>query len=79
MIQPFAGYESDDLCEYPFEPSALARAFHSPALEPDEEGRLQLPDAPGLGVKPDVDKIRPYLKDVEIRVDGRVLFKSAEL
>ena len=78
-IQPFAGYESDDLCEYPFDPSPLARVFHCDALIPDQDGHVRLPAAPGLGITPDVEKLRPYLKDVEIRVGGRLLFQSSEL
>jgi L-alanine-DL-glutamate epimerase-like enolase superfamily enzyme len=78
-IQPFAGYQFDDLCEYPFEPSTLAGAFRSDAMEPDHEGLVRVPEAPGLGIVPDVEALRPYLRDVEIRVGGQVLFKSVEL
>lgn len=78
-LQPFAGYESDDLCEYPFDPSPLARVFHAPALEPDQNGHVHLLELPGLGIEPDLERIRPYLKEVEIRVNDRVLFRTAEL
>jgi L-alanine-DL-glutamate epimerase-like enolase superfamily enzyme len=78
-IQPFAGHKSDDLCEYPFDPSPVARVFHSEALEPDRDGCVRLPEVPGLGVAPNLEACRPYLKNVEIRVGGRVLFRSSEL
>jgi L-alanine-DL-glutamate epimerase-like enolase superfamily enzyme len=78
-IQPYAGYKSDDLCEYPFDPSPVAHVFHSEAMEPDLNGHVRLPEVPGLGVAPNLEKIRPYLTDVEIRVGGRVLFRSSEL
>jgi L-alanine-DL-glutamate epimerase-like enolase superfamily enzyme len=78
-IQPFAGYQLDDLCEYPFEPSALAGAFRCAAMGPDHEGLVRVPDAPGLGILPDLDKIQPYLRDVEIRVGGESVFQSAKL
>ncbi|MEX0642542.1 MAG: mandelate racemase/muconate lactonizing enzyme family protein [Pirellulales bacterium] len=78
-IQPFAGYESDDLCEYPFDPSSIASVFHCQALEPDREGYVRLPEAPGLGVSPNLDLIRNYLKEVEIRVGELTLFRSSKL
>jgi L-alanine-DL-glutamate epimerase-like enolase superfamily enzyme len=78
-IQPFAGYKSDDLCEYPFDPSPVAQAFHCEAMEPDRDGLVRLPESPGLGVDPNLECIRPYLTDVEIRVGQRVLFRSSEL
>jgi L-alanine-DL-glutamate epimerase-like enolase superfamily enzyme len=78
-IQPFAGYPADDLCEFPFEPSILAGAFRCQAIEPDQDGFVRLPDAPGLGIAPDVDKIRPFLRDVEIRLGDEVVFQSATL
>ncbi len=78
-MQPFAGYKSDDLCEYPFDPASIARAFHCRSLEPDHDGYVRLPEVPGLGVSPDLEKIRPFLKDVEIRVENRVVFRSSEL
>ena len=78
-IQPFAGYQLDDLCEYPFEPSTLAGAFRSDAMEPDHEGLVRVPEAPGLGVVPEVDKLRQYARDVQIRVGDKIVFQSAEL
>lgn len=78
-LQPFAGYESDDLCEYPFDPSTLARVFHTPALEPDQDGHVHVLERPGLGVVPDLERIRPFQKVIEIRIADRVIFQSAEL
>jgi len=78
-LQPFAGSASDDLCEYPVEPSTLGREFTTTQIVPDANGCVQIPDAPGLGVEPDLPALRKYLRDVEIRVDGQVLFRSAGL
>lgn len=78
-IQPYAGSQTDDMCEYPFDPSPLAKAFYCRQLEPDDSGNVSLPARPGLGVEPQLDAIRPYLKDVEIRVNDKVVFQSTDL
>jgi L-alanine-DL-glutamate epimerase-like enolase superfamily enzyme len=75
-LQPYAGLEADALCEYPFEPSALARDFTTTKIAPDAEGRLRLPEKPGLGLEPDWQALKKYLVEVEIRIDGRTIFQS---
>ena len=75
-VQPFAGSEKDSLCEYPAEPCALGRDFTRTQLVRDGDGRVQLPDAPGLGVEPDLDALREYLVDVEIQVDGKTVYRT---
>lgn len=78
-LQPFAGLAAHDLCEYPVEPSALAAELTKTKLVPDGEGRLQLPDAPGLGIEPDPAAIRKYLQPVEMRVGDRVVYRTPEV
>ena len=78
-LQPYAGIESDWICEYPFEPAALAAEFTTTRLEPDAEGRIHVPDRPGLGIEPDTKALQKYLVDVEIKVGGQVLFRTASL
>ena len=46
---------------------------------PDAEGRVHLPDGPGLGVTPNLAGIAPYLVDVEIRVHGKTLYRTPAL
>jgi L-alanine-DL-glutamate epimerase-like enolase superfamily enzyme len=75
-LQPCAGLESDGLCEYPFAPSRLAQVFTTTKLEPDADGQVHLPDAPGLGIEPDTQALKPYAVDVEIKVAGQVVFRS---
>jgi L-alanine-DL-glutamate epimerase-like enolase superfamily enzyme len=75
-VQPYAGSAADDLCEYPFQPSALAREFCTPCIRPDGQGRIRLPAAPGLGVEPNWPALRRYLVPVEIKVGGVRLFRS---
>jgi L-alanine-DL-glutamate epimerase-like enolase superfamily enzyme len=78
-LQPFAGSPSDGLCEYPAQPSALAQDFTRTPLVPDGNGMVLVPDAPGLGVQPDTSALQKYLVEVEIRVDGREVFRSVPL
>jgi len=76
-LQPCAGIEGDNLCEYPFEPSALACEFTTTKLLPDRQGLIRLPDKPGLGIEPDLTALKKYLVDVEIKVAGGTLFSSS--
>lgn len=75
-LQPYAGREADELCEYPVAPSALARAFARTPIVPDGDGRIALPEGPGLGIEPDRRALKEYLVEVEIRVGGRTLLTS---
>jgi L-alanine-DL-glutamate epimerase-like enolase superfamily enzyme len=78
-LQPFAGVESDWLCEYPVEAKPLAREATRTHLEVDVNGTVAAPDAPGLGLEPDLDALRPYLVDVEISVNGTTLYTTPDL
>ena len=78
-LQPFAGSIADSLCEYPAEPSSLARDLDGGALQPDSNGDIHIPESPGLGVKPNLAAIRRYLVDAEIRVGNRVVYRSPEV
>ncbi|MDB6036456.1 MAG: Mandelate racemase/muconate lactonizing enzyme C-terminal domain protein, partial [Verrucomicrobiales bacterium] len=75
-IQPYAGLKEDELCEYPFAPSDLGRDFSRTKLSPDLNGRINLPDAPGLGVEPDLAALQKYEQEVEIKIAGNLIFKS---
>ena len=78
-LQPFAGMESDWLCEYPVEAKALAREATTTHLDVDADGTVAAPDAPGLGLEVDLEALRRYLVDVEISVNGTTLYKTPEL
>jgi L-alanine-DL-glutamate epimerase-like enolase superfamily enzyme len=75
-LQPFAGVEADDLCEYPVAVSALAAELTTTRLVPGPDGRITLSDAPGLGIEPDPRAIRKYQVDVRIDVAGKTLYRS---
>jgi L-alanine-DL-glutamate epimerase-like enolase superfamily enzyme len=75
-LQPYAGVRTDEICEYPFAPKALARELTSNYLLRDTHGRIALPDAPGLGIEINHEAIRRYLVEVEIKANNKVLFSS---
>lgn len=77
-IQPYAGY-ADEICEYPVEAKSVARAITSEALLPDADGYIRLTDRPGLGIDVDPKTFAPYLVDAEIKVGGKVLYRTPSL
>jgi L-alanine-DL-glutamate epimerase-like enolase superfamily enzyme len=78
-LQPFAGLESHTICEFPTELKSLARAMTKNHIVPDQNGLLNVPDAPGLGIEPDLEGIAPYLVDVEIQVRGERIYTTPPL
>jgi L-alanine-DL-glutamate epimerase-like enolase superfamily enzyme len=78
-LQPFAGLESHTICEFPTELKSLARAMTRNHIVPDQNGMLNVPDAPGLGIEPDLEGIAPYLVDVEIKVRGQRIYNTPRL
>ncbi|MGV8907778.1 MAG: mandelate racemase/muconate lactonizing enzyme family protein [Propionicimonas sp.] len=77
-LTPFAGAAGELLCEYPVAPSPLALALTSIRLRGDD-GLVRLPGSPGLGIEPDTDALAPYLKQVEIVIDGHCIYRTPEL
>jgi L-alanine-DL-glutamate epimerase-like enolase superfamily enzyme len=78
-LQPYAGVESDDLCEYPIDAKPLAVEMTRQRIVPDSSGQIRLPEAPGLGISPDLEAVKKHLVDVEIRVGGKVLYRTPTL
>jgi len=78
-LQPYAGLESSTICEYPVEPKSLAIELTRQHLDVDASGHVHLPERPGLGVDPDPAAIGKYLVDTEIKVKGRVLYRTPEI
>lgn len=78
-LQPFAGSERDVICEYPVDPSPLARSITKNHIERDDDGMIRVPENPGLGMTLDLAAARSYLIDVEIRVGDAVLYRTPDL
>jgi L-alanine-DL-glutamate epimerase-like enolase superfamily enzyme len=75
-LQPYAGLRDHVLCEYPVELKPLAYEMTLEHLSPDADGTLQLPERPGLGLTPDTDALQKYLVDVQIAVQGKILYRT---
>ena len=78
-VQPYAGLESHQLCEFPAEPKAVAFELTSNHLMPGSDGLLRLAEAPGLGMTVDPGTIERYIVDVEIRAKGKTLYRTPTL
>ena len=75
-LQPFAGLQNDEICEYPAELKSLAVAITEDQLSRDQNGYVHAPEAPGLGISVNRNGLSDYLIDVEIRVEGELLYRT---
>lgn len=78
-LQPYAGLEQDVICEYPVELKSLAVEITTNHITPDSNGYVHAPDAPGLGMTVNRAGLGKYLVDTEIRVRGKVFYRTPEL
>jgi L-alanine-DL-glutamate epimerase-like enolase superfamily enzyme len=78
-LQPMAGVTEWEICEYPVEPSEMAAGLTRERVEIGRDGLVRLPAGPGLGVSPDVDVVRRYRVETEIRVGGRVIYRTPDV
>ena len=78
-LAAFAGHEDWPICEYPVEASPLATRLTKNQLTRDEEGLVRMPESPGLGIELNLETVREYLVDVEIKVAGRVIYSTPEI
>ena len=78
-LQPYAGLAEHRICEYPVQPRQLAVDLTANHLVPDKSGELAIPEAPGLGITVDEAALARYRVEVEIKVNGRVLFPAGRV
>jgi L-alanine-DL-glutamate epimerase-like enolase superfamily enzyme len=78
-LHVFAAVERFDLLEYPAGASDLATRLTEMRLEPGPDGLVQVPEASGLGVRPNLDCVREYLQPVRIEVAGEVLYQTPKV
>lgn len=75
-LQPYAGLEEDYICEYPTELKPLALELTKAHIIPNQNGQISVPEAPGLGITPDLQAAAKYLVDVHIEVQGKTLYRT---
>lgn len=78
-LQPFAGIEQDFISEYPVELKSLAQDIGSVKIVPDTNGYIHVPEQPGLGVDVDIQSLKKYLTEVEIKVNGKHIYHTPDL
>ena len=76
-LQPFAGLAEHRICEYPTAQKSLAREIAKDPLQRDENGEIDVPETPGLGIEVNAAALQKYLIDVQIVVGGKTLFSSS--
>jgi len=75
-LQPFAGLADHRICEYPAQPKQLAVDITTDHFVLDVNGQIIAPDAPGLGISVDLERIRGYLHKLQIYLDGSQVYAS---
>jgi L-alanine-DL-glutamate epimerase-like enolase superfamily enzyme len=78
-IQPYAGLQNDVISEYPVEPKSLALDITKNHILPDANGQIHAPAAPGLGMEVNTSGLKPYLLEVEIRVQRAIRYRTPTL
>jgi len=78
-LQPFSGLEHHSICEYPTTLRQLALDLTTSHILPDSNGKIWVPDAPGLGIEINPAALTQYRVDVEIRVGARTIFSTPHL
>ncbi len=75
-LQPYAGIAEDVICEYPVEPKQLALDITTNHLAIDGNGEVAAPDRAGLGMDVCIEKIKDYVVDTEIVVNGVTIYQT---
>jgi L-alanine-DL-glutamate epimerase-like enolase superfamily enzyme len=78
-LQPFTGIEKDQLCEYPVELTSLAQDITQTKIDIDNNGYIHIPEQPGLGITVNIQSLKKYLVDVEIKVNGKLIYYSPDV
>ncbi|WP_372933379.1 mandelate racemase/muconate lactonizing enzyme family protein [Mariniphaga sediminis] len=78
-LQPYAGIKDYTICEYPVELKPLAKEITKTSILPDENGYINVPDKPGLGVEIDTQSVKKYLIDTEIKIGGKRVYITPDI
>ncbi|MEO8960337.1 MAG: mandelate racemase/muconate lactonizing enzyme family protein [Ginsengibacter sp.] len=77
-LQSYIGVEKDFISEYPVELKSLAQEISKDKIIPDSEGYIHVPERPGLGINVDINALKKYLVEVEIKVNGKWIYYTPE-
>lgn len=78
-LQPYAGIEQFDICEYPIELSELAAGLTIGRITPDGDGYVTVPSGPGLGLEVNLQSVARFLQRMVIKVRDRTLYESPSI
>lgn len=78
-LSAYAGLERHQLCEYPADTTSLSWAICAEHLERGENGMINPPEAPGLGIKMQLDVAQSFLVHLEIKFCNEVLYCTPRL
>lgn len=78
-LQPYSGLQAHRICEYPITPQPLVRDICATHLKLDRNGEISLPESTGLGIEINVEGMRKYLVDTELKAKGKVLYRTPQL
>jgi hypothetical protein len=70
--------QADEIAEYPMEAKPVARAITVESIDRGADGLIRLSMAPASWHDGRPGRFKPYLVDVEIKVGGRVLYRTPE-
>lgn len=75
-LQPYLDDAESELCEYPVDAKPVSFDLTHTHLLRDENGLISAPESPGLGIEVRGDTIERYVRDIEIRVDGDLVYST---
>jgi L-alanine-DL-glutamate epimerase-like enolase superfamily enzyme len=78
-LHAFADLERFKYLEYPSSGSPLAEGLAAGTCDRGPDGLVSLTEAPGLGVKINLECVRKYLAPVRIDISGKTIFSTIEL
>lgn len=78
-MQPFAGLARDEIAEYPLEARPVAHAITVENIARGPDGMIRIPDGTGLAMTVDPARFKSFIVDTEIKVAGRVLYRTPAL
>ena len=61
------------------EPKSLCQELTLNKVEIDSQGMIKAPEKPGTGIEINIDAVKKYLVDVELKVNGKPLYLTPRI